>query len=617
MVMTYRSTVWPVLLLASACAQAPVIQHDEPDYSAEQLVALAQSEDVQTNLEPFHQVPTSDAERYVTMSDGVRIAVSLYYPKGFDIDQTRAPTVYSETWYRRSVEARATAIALYQQAGYVVAIADPRGFAASFGSQPGGYLTEAQRNDQRELLAWIAEQPWSNGQVASIGISVSGMLAEAVLASGAPSLQAGIVRAAELDQYSQNVFPGGIANPRIHGLISEMLTIMRGEPCFQDTANCVIYGPVSEDQDFALVTAALHEHENNIAPDALNGVEFADDIVGDDDFSEVSPIGHLHELAEHAVPTRVTASWLDGATAAGALQRYNALPDVPMQLSLAATTHLAGLNADPFEREPFQKVQPSPEADYGNDIAFLTRVLAHEKIERKIDYYVLGANTWKSTKEWPPRDVEQLTLHFSQEGLEARSLHSSGEREYKVDPETSTGIYSRWASGTNAPIYFGDRRHAPGVRASFDAAPVPQAVELVGAPELCLAISSDQTDGAVFAYLEDVAPDGRVTYLTEGLLRLVHRKTQHQGGACDAASGTERSFKREDGAPVVPHELMHVEIPLLPVAARIAQGHHLRLSLAGADSDNFLPLTETPATWQIAYGGPSGSTLHVPVRAWD
>ena len=62
--------------------------------------------------------------------------------------------------------------------------------------------------------------------------------------------------------------------------------------------------------------------------------------------------------------------------------------------------------------------------------------------------------------------------------------------------------------------------------------------------------------------------------------------------------------------------MMHVEIPFLPVAARIERDHHVRLSLAGADSDSFAPLTDTPATWQIAYGGTNGSTLRIPVRPW-
>ena len=611
--MKYRSTLVPVLLVA--CAQAPVIQSSEepvpaPDYTESELAALAASEAVQHNLEPFGQVPKRDASQYVRMADGVQIAVNLYFPTNFDRDNTRAPTVYAETWYTRGQEGRGQAIALYQRAGYVVVVADPRGLGASFGSQ-SSYLTQAQRNDEREILAWIAEQSWSNGRVAAIGASVSAMLAEAVLASGAPSLHAGIVRATEWDQYSQNLFPGGIPNTRIQALITGVLMDMRGVPCLQDTSNCEMYGPVDGDENFVQLRAALREHQQNITGAALEGVLFQDDVVGDEDFSAVSPSGHARELAEQAVPTRVPASWMDGATAQGALQRFLALPDMPMHLSLGATTHLAGLNADPFEREAFQPARIAPEDEFGADIDFITRVLDHKPIERQIDYYVLGANTWKSTAQWPPRDVREVTLHFSESSLEARSSRTTGEREYRVDPETSSGTHNRWASQMNQPIYYGDRRHAPGVRASFDAAPVPSDVELVGSPELCLTMRSDQRDGAVYAYLEDVAPDGRVTYLSEGLLRLLHR-----GGGCDSSPGTVRSFKHADAQEVVPNELMQVEIPLLPLAARIQKGHHLRVSLAGADKDNFPMLSEVPATWQIAYGGSQGSTLRIPVRPW-
>lgn len=139
--------------------------------------------------------------------------------------------------------------------------------------------------------------------------------------------------------------------------------------------------------------------------------------------------------------------------------------------------------------------------------------------------------------------------------------------------------------------------------------------ELVGAPELCLALRSDQTDGVVIAYLDDVAPDGRVTYLTEGELRLLHRKTST--GGCDPAPGTDRSFERAAGAPVIPGEPMEVEIPFLPVAARIQKGHHLRLSLAGADDGTFPMLSPAPATWAVAYGGHHGSTLKLPLKPWS
>jgi putative CocE/NonD family hydrolase len=314
------------------------------------------------------------------------------------------------------------------------------------------------------------------------------------------------------------------------------------------------------------------------------------------------------------VPARVSASWVDGATAQGALARFNALPNVPMELSIGATTHLGGLHADPFTREAFTVTRPNAHDQFVADTEFVMRVLDGEPIGRSIRYYVLGADTWKTSAQWPPAGVKASTLHFSRTRLLEHAHGRTRELSYTVDPTTSSGQLNRWASQSNAPIYYGDRRLAPGRRLSFDADAVHTDMELAGAAELCLAFRSDQTDGLVIAYLEDVAPNGRVTYLTEGQLRLLHRKTA--SGGCDSAPGTERSFSRADGAPVTPGELMHVEIALLPIAARIRKGHRLRISLAGADAGNFAMLTETPATWSVAYGGRNGSTLSLPLRRW-
>jgi len=276
---------------------------------------------------------------------------------------------------------------------------------------------------------------------------------------------------------------------------------------------------------------------------------------------------------------------------------------------------MGGLQADPFEREAFAPVQPSAAESFGEDVAFVKRVLAGEAIERGIRYFVLGAGVWKSTEQWPPQDVRVQQLQLGSRGLQRR-VRETGEIEYRVDETVATmPDHDRWASGQNQPIYYGDRRFAVGERLSFDAAPVHRDTELVSAAELCLAMRSDQTDGIVIAHLEDVAPDGRVTYLSEGEVRLLHRRTA--SGGCDPAPGTARSFARADGAPVTPGELMQIEIPLLPVAARIQKGHHIRLSLSGADAGTFPMLSEAPATWSVAYGGERGSTLRLPVKPWS
>jgi putative CocE/NonD family hydrolase len=587
------------------------------DFTDAELSELADSPAVKEANEPFRLAPGPDESLYVSMSDGVRLALDLYYPAGFDRVHGRAPTAYVDAWYSRGVEATATAIELYRASGFVVAIGDARGFGASFGAQPG-FLTEQERADQKEMIAWLAARPWSDGSIAAVGLSLSGAPAEAMAASGADALGAAVIRANDFDQYAHNMFPGGIPNPRMFGLVAWLMDWMHGEPCISELASCAQSGftPVDADLDLTLLQAALREHAGNVDGHALEGITYRDDTLGGGGFDQMSPADHLPEMRSAALPARVSASWLDGVTALGALTRFNALPEVPMEVFIGATTHSGALDADPFSTEPFQPALPNAELQYRADVAFAKRALSGGRVGHEVNYYVLGSRRWKRSEVWPPRGVRDETLLFSRQGLVAKAhAPRSAERSYQVDPTTSSRTaFNRWASQQNAPIYYGDRRDLPGTRLSFDTTPLSRDLELVGAPELCLALRSDQSDGLVIAYLEDVAPDGRVTYLTEGELRLLHRKTQ--GAPCDPAPGTARSFARADAAPVTPGELMQVELPLLPVAALLRKGHRLRLSLAGADAGTFPLLSDAPATWSVGYGR-AGSSLRVPLKAWS
>jgi uncharacterized protein len=596
-----------------------------PDYTPAELEALAASPEVEMRNAPLEPAPPPTRSLYISASDGTRLALSVYLPAGFDESSMKAPVAYIEGWYPRLKEAGGEAIDLYRQAGFVVVIGDPRGFGASFGAQPG-FLMERARLDQREVVAWLTSQKWSNGKVATVGFSISATHAEALAASGAPGLGAAVLREPDFDNYTSNLFPGGVPNLGMGEFVQFLLTWMHGDIC-PDVSQCFI-APVDEDTNFDLLRAAFVEHQADPTAAQYAGLVYRDDLFGAGTVEQMSAVGHIEELRRAGVPARVSASWLDGTTAESALRRFTALTDVPMEVFIGAHTHSTGLHADPFERVPFQAAKPSAVDQYGADVDFVKRALAGEAIGRSVRYLVLGTDTWKTTETWPPAGVRSSVMHFTRNGLAPRPSGERGERGYRVDPATSSGTFTRWAAQAGAPVYYGDQRFAPGRRLSFDAEPVTRDTELVGAPEVCLVMRSDQTDGIVLAYLEDVAPNGRVTYLTEGQIRLLHRKTS--GRACDPAPGTARTFARADAAPVEPGELMHVELPLLPTAAILRKGHRLRLALAGADAgprrpfefanpgvDTFPMLTDVPATWSVSFGGPRGSTLVVPTRPWS
>jgi uncharacterized protein len=598
-----------------------------PEYTQEELLALAETPEVAANNNPFAQAPPRSESRYVTVSDGTRLALSLYFPEGFDRTKSKAPVAFVESWYPRDhTEATGTAVDLYRQAGFVVAIGDPRGFGASFGSQPG-FLQERVRTDQVELIAWLSAQPWSSGQVAAVGFSISGTHAEAMAASDAPALKAAIIRESDFDNYTNNLFPGGIPNLGGIDFVTFLMAWMQGGLC-PDISQCGI-DPVDGDHDYSLLRAAVAEHVDNPAPDSLAHLVNRDDLLGTGTVTEMSAVGHIAEARRTALPARVSASWLDGTTAEGALARFAALGNVPMEVVIGATTHSGGLDADPFSKVPFQAARPSASAQYSGDVAFVQRVLAGERIARSVSYVVLGTDVWKSTPIWPPRGVKARSFQLSRKQLQEGSAVRTGEQRYQVDATTSAGSFNRWAAQGGHPVFYGDRRAAPGRRLSFDSAPVPRDTELVGTAELCLNLRTDRSDGIVIAYLEDVAPDGRVTYLTEGELRLLHRKTKST--ACDPALGTERSFAAADAEPVTPGRTMQIELPLQPVAALVRAGHRVRLSLAGADAgprpsfefssipgvETFPTLTDSPATWFVGFGGRDGSSLKLPLRDWS
>ena len=114
------------------------------------------------------------------------------------------------------------------------------------------------------------------------------------------------------------------------------------------------------------------------------------------------------------------------------------------------------------------------------------------------------------------------------------------------------------------------------------------------------------------AYLEDVGPDGRSRYVTEGGIRLVHRKTSPN--PIFAGDVPYHSYARDDAQPMEPGRVETVSFQFQPIAVLIRRGHRIRLAIAGADADLFDPVpAEGTATLSVYRGADSGSLLELPI----
>ena len=202
-----RLTRTPRCLVAAAVLAVATLPAAAAEPSRDAVIKLSNDETLAPRHMPFYPGRPSDEARYITLSDGTRIALFFHFPDGFDAASSKVPVAFEETIYGHREEVTTTAVDLYRAAGFAVIVADARGTGASFGVQQWDH--DSDRKDAREILAWIVAQPWSNGTVAPIGLSISGTYADLMTGLGVPAVKAAVVRAADFDHYADNMFPGG------------------------------------------------------------------------------------------------------------------------------------------------------------------------------------------------------------------------------------------------------------------------------------------------------------------------------------------------------------------------------------------------------------------------
>jgi hypothetical protein len=117
---------------------------------------------------------------------------------------------------------------------------------------------------------------------------------------------------------------------------------------------------------------------------------------------------------------------------------------------------------------------------------------------------------------------------------------------------------------------------------------------------LTLSLAVSELDAALHVYLSEEEPDGRVRYVTEGVLRLLHRKLSDPP-VNYRASWPYRTYDRADAAPLVPGRVEEAVIALLPTAWVFGKGSRIRLAIGGADCDHY---------GQVPHGRPPVFTVH-------
>ncbi len=578
------------------------------------------------------------ASVYVPMPDGVRLAVDIWQPVNL-APADRLPAIFYFTRYWRSyglvkdmleVQPPYKTAAYFTARGCVLVVADGRGSGASFGTRAGEY-SPAEIADIPHLLDWIARQPWCNGRIAPMGTSYTGNTAFISGTAQTDALKIIAANSVDFDAYSQLMCPGGIPNIWMKGSWGKMvgamdrndaktLMDMASPPPPEEYAkNICGVRPVDVDMDGSLLRAAVAEHAGNFNVGAddidLTYRNPTPEIAAMNRSASVS--GYLRVLEEAGKPILYRTGWRDAGTAEGALSLFNSISN-PMRIMLGPWDHGLNTLADPFHTGD---VQPLSIEEKLSSImeAIFPYLLGDDNLKnaemRVIEYFTFGENKWKRTDQWPPARTTMRRLYLdSNHGLSASSPQiETGGDEYVVDREASTGIFNRWHTQLSAPIHSPDRREADSRLLVYDSAPLETDVEVTGHPLVRLFIRSNDTDAAVFAYLEDIAPDGAVKLITEGCLRGLHRQISKDAPPY-WVPGPCHSFLKEDAQPMSPGEVAEFHFNLFPTSVLFKKGHSIRLAIAGADKDTFARVSEIEGQkWIVERNRAFASYLELPI----
>lgn len=504
--------------------------------------------------------------QYVSMSDGVKLAVDIYRPavNGRAVDE-KFPVVWIHTPYRRAYTdpkgnlvnplERLNLMPLLNY-GYVVAAVDTRGRGASFGARRG-FQDRTEARDAYEMTEWFAKQPWSTGAIGVAGCSYLGGSTWHAATMMAPHLKAIAPGCTDFDKYGF-VSRGGIT--------AQFNT--RPENPGQDFGQGVV--PVTSDTDGKQAETAIAEHRKGTPMAELwAGMRYRDDVsplLGVPFWRESSVATYARQIERSGVGIFIWGNWLDEGSFEATLA-YNNLNN-PRKLWMGEWGHCE-VGDFPMATEQLRFFDH-----------FLKKIDNGWQREAPIYYRTVNApagKEWSSTDKWPLPNAHNQTLHLGDRASLSDKAPSatatSGKFVVDYDPKCSE----------KADLYFlmwpcGVDQHA----LAYTTPVLTADTHIAGHPVADLWISSTTDDADVFVYLEDVAPDGAASIVTHGRLRASHRAEQPAPYRNFMGLPYHRG-ERRDAEWLTPGKPARLRLDLLPTSTIVKAGHRLRLSVAGAD----------------------------------
>jgi len=542
-------------------SDAPAVTYDRPPtYSeiiSEKDVAVAMRDGVNLSIDIYRPDST---ERFPAL-----LAFSIYNKdlQGPDVAKTLPPQPAWSSLWAGPLEAGDTKF--FVSRGYVHVIGSPRGVGKS---DSGG----SRQWDSYDLIEWIAQQPWCDGNVGMVGISGFGAEQLHVARQNPPHLKAIFPldpRGAfgTLGSFREE-YPGGVLH-LFRYYIMHMAAIhgSKGKP-----------GALPPEKE-ALWQEAINNPDYRMYPHILNVLTqkgqhmppYFEMLINPYD-SEATVREAEQSLASIKVPTYTGTGWYGYTykTHLNGAQNYFEKISAPKKLVFAGPAHL---------ERPFHSM-------HGEILRWQDHWLKNIDTgimrESPVRYWVMGANEWRSGSDWPLPETQWTKFYLnSWERLQAAPFTPSSADD-DIPPDAFVQMPPTQTNVVQTLRYLTD--------------PLPDDVLIAGPAVLHLYAAIDQDDTNWFVSLKDVGPDPSVRTVREGERELPKHlpereltrgwlKASHR--AIDPARSKPwrpwHPLTRAAQKKVVPGEITQYAIEIMATANLFRRGHRICLEIAGAD----------------------------------
>ncbi len=468
------------------------------------------------------------------MRDGQSLAADIYLPKSGG----KHPVVLIQTPYNKTPmrswwqgEGRWGANSLFTDPNYAFVVIDWRGkFASQSAQVPGKQPNIGQ--DGFDTIAWIVKQEWSNGKVATWGLSALGRVQYETARENPPNLVCAVPIVMPLNLDYETYFPGGV--------MWEEFALMLSRIGFGATIRDNLAARSVKNEAWQTAAATFVKSDDFRAPMLFIGGWY--DIYADGVIAAFETVRAKGGEKARAHSRLIIGPWVHGID-----QVKNGQFEFP-------TAHLFGMKKARAFMDHWVRGIPN----------------GFDKSEAPITYFQMGANEWRTTEAWPPKGSREQEYYLGgDKTLSTQAPKGNAEPlTFRYDPSNPAPTVGGHVLTPELQPGPADQREKVESRSDvlvFSTPAIEKDLAIAGKVKVKLFVSSDRTDTDFTAILTDVYPDGRSMLVTEGVRRMRFRNT----------TSKEELMK--------PGEVYPVTIELNNTALTFLKGHRARLIISSSN----------------------------------